>query len=58
VTPFEANGRSSFFPNRAFIGALPDAGSVATTFGNWTCNSALVDFGSATGACTTLPIYD
>jgi hypothetical protein len=58
VTPFAANGRSSFFPNRAYIGAVPDAAFITTTFRNWTCNSATQNFGSSTGACTSLPVYD
>jgi hypothetical protein len=58
VAPFAASGRSSFFPNRAYIGAVPDAAFITTTFRNWTCNSSIHDFGSATGACTSLPVYD
>lgn len=57
VMAFNANGRSTFFPTRTFIGAVPDAAAVATTFGNWTCNSGIVNFGSTTGSCTSLPVF-
>jgi hypothetical protein len=56
-TPFAANSRSTFFPNRAFIGAIQNAAALTTTFGNWTCNSSIQNFDSATGACTSLPVY-
>ena len=29
--------------------------SLATNFGDWTCNSSIANFGSANGACTSLP---
>ncbi|MEM6907942.1 MAG: hypothetical protein AAF494_04625 [Pseudomonadota bacterium] len=53
VTPFDPTARSSFFSARAFIGAEDD--NIADNFGDWTCNSATLDFGSASGACTSLP---
>lgn len=56
-TPFAANSRSTFFPNRTFIGAIQNAAALTTTFGNWTCNSSIQNFDSATGACTSLPVY-
>jgi len=56
-TAFNATTRSSFFPTRTFIGAIENAGALTTTFGNWTCNSSIQNFGSATGACTSLPVY-
>jgi hypothetical protein len=56
VAPFAASGRSSFFPNRTFIGAIQNAAALAT-FRNWTCNSSIQDFASSTGACTSLPVY-
>ncbi|QFT78604.1 hypothetical protein [Erythrobacter sp. THAF29] len=55
VTPFDATARSSFFSASTFIGAEDD--NVADVFGDWTCNSSIMDFGSATGACTSLPVY-
>lgn len=55
VTVFNANGRSSFFPTRTFVGAVQNAAGLAT-FRNWTCNSSTVDFGSTGGACTSLPV--
>lgn len=56
-TAFNANPRSTFFPTRTFIGAIENAAALTTIFGNWTCNSATQNFGSATGACTSLPVY-
>nr|WP_298929716.1 hypothetical protein [uncultured Erythrobacter sp.] len=50
VPVFDATARSSFFTARAEIG-------VTDVFGDWTCNSSTVDFGSATGDCTSLPVY-
>ncbi|SHN51772.1 hypothetical protein [Erythrobacter sanguineus] len=57
VTPFAASGRSTFFPDRTYVGAMENAAQFQSTFGNWTCNSSILDFGSSTGACTTLPVY-
>ena len=55
-TVFAVNpARSSFFTNFAFIGAVQTA--IATDFGDWTCNSSILNFGSATGSCTSLPVY-
>lgn len=56
-TPFAASGRSSFFPNRTFIGAIQNAAALTSIFGNWTCNSSIQNFNSATGNCTGLPVY-
>lgn len=56
-TAFNANTRSMFFPTRTFIGAIENAAALSTTFGNWTCNSSTLNFNSATGACTSLPVY-
>ena len=56
-TAFAANGRSSFFPNRTFIGANQNAAALTSIFGNWTCNSTVQNFSSATGNCTGLPVY-
>ncbi len=54
VTAFDATARSSFFTNLGFIGAEDD--TVSDNFGDWTCNSSIVNFGSASGACTSLPV--
>ncbi|WP_108788289.1 hypothetical protein [Erythrobacter sp. Alg231-14] len=54
VTAFDATARSTFFSNIGFIGAEDDA--IADNFGDWTCNSSILDFGSASGACTSLPV--
>ncbi len=55
VAAFDPTALSSFFTAETFVGAVPDAGD--TRFGNWTCNSGTLDFGSTTGACTSLPVY-
>jgi hypothetical protein len=56
-TAFNANTRSTYFPTRTFIGAIENAAALTSVFGNWTCNSSIQNFNSATGACTTLPVY-
>ena len=56
-TAFNANTRSTFFPTRTFVGAIQNAGALTSIFGNWTCNSSIQNFSSATGACTSLPVY-
>lgn len=56
-TAFNANSRSTFFPTRTFIGAIQNDAALNAIFGNWTCNSGLVNFNSATGTCTSLPVY-
>ncbi|MEE4288676.1 MAG: hypothetical protein V2J14_04850, partial [Erythrobacter sp.] len=56
VTAFggaDLTARSSFFTDTGYIGAEDD--DLSDNFGDWTCNSSIADFGSATGACTTLP---
>lgn len=56
VTAFNATGRSSFFsPADTFIGVANDDAALGTLFRNWTCNSAILDFGSSNGACTSIP---
>ncbi|KEO90187.1 hypothetical protein EH31_08840 [Erythrobacter longus] len=55
VTVFDATARSSFFTSASVIGAVQ--ADLAADFGDWTCNSSIQDFGSATGACTSLPVY-
>lgn len=57
VPAFAASGRSSFFQDRTYIGAVQNQAGLESTFRNWTCNSSILDFGSATGACTSLPVY-
>ncbi len=56
-TAFNANTRSTFFPTRTFVGAIQNAAALTSIFGNWTCNSSIQNFSSATGACTSLPVY-
>ena len=55
VTAFDATALSSFFSASTFIGAVES--DLTADFGDWTCNSSIQDFGSATGNCTELPIY-
>lgn len=52
---FDATARYSFFRDQGFIGAVES--DLSADFGNWTCNSSIMDFGSTTGACTSLPVY-
>ncbi len=54
VTAFDATARSSFFDASTTIGAVE--ADISANFGDWTCNSTIMDFGSATGACTSLPV--
>jgi hypothetical protein len=56
-TAFNANTRSTFFPTRAFIGAIENDAALTSIFGNWTCNSSIQNFGSTNGNCTSLPVY-
>ncbi len=56
-TAFNANTRSTFFPTRAFIGAIQNDAALTSIFGNWTCNSSIQNFGSTNGNCTSLPVY-
>lgn len=55
VPAFNANSLSTFFDTTTFIGAAQNAAS--SRFGNWTCNSSILGFGSANGNCTGLPVY-
>ena len=55
VPSFNATARSSFFTDFSYIGAVES--DLSDNFGDWTCNSSILDFGSATGACTSLPVY-
>ena len=57
IPVFDATGLSAFFtnPQLGFIGAVQS--DLTADFGDWTCNSATMNFGSSTGDCTSLPIY-
>jgi hypothetical protein len=55
VAAFNATSRSNFFSSLGYIGA--ENNNLADNFGDWTCNSSILNFGSATGACTSLPVY-
>lgn len=55
IPAFDATGLSTFFTARTFIGAVQS--DLTADFGDWTCNSATMDFGSANGDCTSLPVY-
>lgn len=57
IPVFDATARSTFFTTSTAIGAVPNAAALTATFGDWTCNSSIMDFGSATGLCTSLPVY-
>jgi len=55
VTPFNANGLSSFFDTVTHIGAVKD--SADNWYAGWTCNSATANFGAGnSGNCTSLPV--
>ncbi|MEP0391916.1 MAG: hypothetical protein ABJ205_03030 [Erythrobacter sp.] len=55
VTAFDATSRSMFFSSSSVIGIVE--ADLSANFGDWTCNSSIQDFGSATGDCTSLPVY-
>lgn len=55
VTVFDPTALSSFFDTVDYIGAVKDAAD--TWYQGWTCNSSAADFGTNTGACTSLPVY-
>lgn len=44
---------NAFFDTTAWIGAVRNAQD--TWYAGWTCNSATANFGSSSGACTSLP---
>ena len=54
VAVFDPTALSSFFDSVNYIGA---ARSGDTRFLGWTCDSSTISFGSNTGACTSLPVY-
>ena len=53
VDPATAVDSGGFFTSAPYVGAVRNASD--TWYRNWTCNSATADFGSAGGACSTLP---
>ncbi|GMM92472.1 hypothetical protein [Qipengyuania sp. MTN3-11] len=55
VTATNPTTISSFFDATTYIGAVRNAQD--TWYRDWTCNSATVDFGSAAGLCTRIPVY-
>ena len=50
---FAAATLGSFFVSPGYVGAVKDA--TDTWYASWTCNSATLNFGTTSGACTTLP---
>lgn len=55
IMAFDATAVSSFFEAAGFVGA---ARSGDTRFLGWTCDSSTITFGSNSGACTSLPVYE
>jgi hypothetical protein len=55
VAAFDPTPWGAFFQMVSYIGAVQD--DADTWYRNWTCNSSIVDFGSSTGSCTSLPVY-
>lgn len=53
INPTTLNDSQNFFVATNYVGAVRDASD--TWYRNWTCNSATADFGSSSGACSTLP---
>lgn len=54
VTAFDAKTLSSFFDTTTWIGAVRN--SADTWYTGWTCSTGTVNFGSASSACTSLPV--
>jgi hypothetical protein len=50
---FAAATLGSFFTSPGYVGAVRDASD--TWYAGWTCNSAVLNFGTTSSACTTLP---
>jgi hypothetical protein len=50
---FAAATLGSFFVSPGYVGAVKDA--TDTWYAGWTCNSATLNFGATSQACTTLP---
>jgi len=50
---FAAATLGSFFVSPGYVGAVKDA--TDTWYAGWTCNSATLNFGATSSACTTLP---
>ncbi|MFN4113139.1 MAG: hypothetical protein ACK4GD_04285 [Sphingomonadaceae bacterium] len=55
VPVFNPTALSSFFDAVTYIGAVRDAND--RWYEGWTCNSAALNLGTNTGACTSLPVY-
>ncbi len=53
VTATDPKATSSFFDTTTWIGAVRN--STDTWYAGWTCNSAAANFGTTSGACTSLP---
>ena len=53
VTGFNATTLSAFFDVTTWIGAVRN--STDTWYAGWTCNTATVNFGAGSTACTSLP---
>jgi hypothetical protein len=54
VTGFDASTLAAFFTATTWIGAVRNAAD--NWYSGWTCNSATANFGSASSACTSLPV--
>ncbi|MEG3086836.1 hypothetical protein [Sphingomonas sp. PB4P5] len=50
---FAAATLGSFFVSPGYVGAVKDAND--TWYAGWTCNSATLNFGTTSSACSTLP---
>ena len=55
VTATNPTTISSFFDTTTYVGAVRDAQD--TWYRDWTCNSSILDLGSANGVCTRIPVY-
>lgn len=53
VAGFNPTALSSFFDATTYIGAVRNASD--TWYAGWTCNSATANFGSTSGACSSIP---
>ena len=53
VTGTDPKATSSFFDTTTWIGAVRN--STDTWYAGWTCNSTAANFGTTSGACTSLP---
>ena len=55
VTATNPTTISSFFDATTYVGAVRNAQD--TWYRDWTCNSSILDLGSANGVCTRIPVY-